>query len=129
MNQKSKLLGVTGSSSADDSNVPETGGDVQDDEAPSEDELNEADDSRGAAAKGVDDNSSSEAVAMDKAGLIDLDDQDQLAKIDTYVEVSQKASHKLDEKVAAADLGEGIAIRTKMILFLTWPETLTMLLM
>ena len=97
--------GVTGVSSADDSNVPENGGDVQDDEAPSEDELNEADDSRGAAAKGVDDNSSSEAVAMDKAGLIDLDDQEQLAKIDTYVEVSQKASHKLDEKVAARRSG------------------------
>ena len=97
--------GVTGVSSADDSNVPESGGDIQEDDAPSEDELNEADDSRGAATKGVDDNSSTEAVAMEKAGLVDLDDQDQLAKIDTYVEVSQKASQKLDEKVAARRSG------------------------
>ena len=34
----------------------------------------------GAASKGVDDNGSTEAVAMDKAGLIDLDDPDQTGK-------------------------------------------------
>ena len=55
--------------------------------------MNESDDSRGAASKGVDDNGSTEAVAMDKAGLIDLDDEEQLGKVDSYVEVSQKASN------------------------------------
>ena len=50
-----------------------TGSDNVEEEAPSEEELNEADDSRGAASKGVDDNGSTEAVAMDKAGLIDLE--------------------------------------------------------
>ena len=90
---------ITGVSSAEDTTTPSIDGDQSEEEVPSEEELNEADDSRGAAAKGVDDNSSSEAVAMDKAGLIDLDDEDQLSKVDTYVEVSQKASNKLDEKI------------------------------
>ena len=90
---------ITGVSSAEDTTTPSIDGDQSEEEVPSEEELNEADDSRGAAAKGVDDNSSSEAVAMDKAGLIDLDDEDQLSKVDTYVEVSQKASNKLDDKI------------------------------
>ena len=45
--------GITGVTSADDSSAPESGNEVMDEEAPSEEELNEADDSRGAAAKGV----------------------------------------------------------------------------
>ena len=91
---------ITGvSSAADGPSTTETGSDNIEEEAPSEEELNEADDSRGAASKGVDDNGSTEAVAMDKAGLIDLDNEDQLAKVDSYVEVSQKASSKLDEKI------------------------------
>ena len=91
---------VTGVSSAGDGpSNPETGSENPEEDAPSEEELNESDDSRGAASKGVDDNGSTEAVAMDKAGLIDLDDEEQLGKVDSYVEVSQKASSKLDEKI------------------------------
>ena len=72
---------VTGvSSAADGPSSTETGSDNIEEEAPSEEELNEADDSRGAASKGVDDNGSTEAVAMDKAGLIDLDNEDQSGK-------------------------------------------------
>ena len=91
---------VTGVSSAGDGpNNTETGSESPEEDAPSEEELNESDDSRGAASKGVDDNGSTEAVAMDKAGLIDLDDEEQLGKVDSYVEVSQKASNMLDEKI------------------------------
>ena len=60
-------------------------------DAPSEDEINETDDSRQASAKGVDDNGS-EAVALEKAGLIDLDNPDQAGKVKTYVEVTQKGA-------------------------------------
>ena len=51
-----------------------------DEEAPSEEELNEADDSR-AAAKGVDDNGSTEVVALEKANLIVLMTQSNLQKL------------------------------------------------
>ena len=60
-------------------------------DAPSEDEINETDDSRQASAKGVDDNGS-EAVALEKAGLIDLDNPDQAGKVKTYVEVTNKGA-------------------------------------
>ena len=79
--------------------------------------TDEADDSRGAAAKGVDDNSSSEAVAMDKAGLIDLDNEDQLSKVDTYIEVSQEASNKLDDKIQDRRSGREMLEKTKINLF------------
>ena len=36
---------------------------------------------------------------MRKDGLIGLNDEDQLGEVDSYVEVSQKASTKLDEKI------------------------------
>ena len=49
---------ITGVSSAEDATTPSIDGDQSEEEVPSEEELNEADDSRGAAAKGVDDNSS-----------------------------------------------------------------------
>ena len=91
---------LTGVSSVDDPVVPvgEGGEDVED-EAPSEEELQEQDAEQAAAAKGVDDNGSTEAVAMDKAGLIDLNDPDKLEKVETYVKVSRKGADKLDVKI------------------------------
>ena len=68
-------------------------------DAPSEDEINESDDSRKGASKGVggdDDNGTQEAVALEKAGLLDLDDPTQLAKVDTYVEVTGMAATLYD---------------------------------
>jgi hypothetical protein len=73
-------------------------------DAPSEDELNDSDDSRKGASKGVggdDDNGTQEAVALDKAGLIDLDNAEQVAKVETYVEVTGKASELYAEKKQA----------------------------
>ena len=64
----------------------------------------------------MDDNGSTEAVAMDKAGLIDLDNEDQVAKVDSYVEVS-KAS-QMDEK-SGSSFGQRNSDRVKMISFLT----------
>jgi hypothetical protein len=97
---------LTGVSSTGDAILPsDADSESSEEDAPSEEELNEADDSRGAAAKGVDDNGSEEAVALDKAGLIDLDNEDQLAKVDSYVEVSSKAANKLEEKVQARRSG------------------------
>ena len=69
------------------------------DDAPSDDELNEVDDDRQASAKGLDDNGSKEAIALEKTGLIDLEDEDQAGKMDMYVEVAVKASAKFEEKV------------------------------
>ena len=90
---------LTGVSSVDDPLMPQgEGGEDVEDEAPSEEELQEQDAEQEAAAKGVDDNGSSEAVAMDKAGLIDLNDPDKLDKVETYVKVSRKGADKLDVK-------------------------------
>ena len=62
---------------------------VPDADEPSEDELNESDDKRKGASKGVgDDDNGTDAVALDKAGLIDLNDPEQAAKADSFVEVS-----------------------------------------
>ena len=97
--------GITGVSSADDSSAPESGNEVMDEEAPSEDELNEADDSRGAAAKGVDDNGSTEAVALEKAEIIDLDDPEQVEKLEIYIEATVGASEMLAEKKAIEEGG------------------------
>ena len=69
------------------------------DDAPSDDELNEVDDDRQASAKGLDDNGSKEAIALEKTGLIDLENEDQAGKMDMYVEVAVKASAKFEEKV------------------------------
>ena len=87
----------------DAEDAPEKDGE---EEAPSEEEINEEDDERQAASKGVDDeNSSSEAVALDKAGLIDLDDPSQLEQVETFVEVTDKAAtmfkSKQDEETSA----------------------------
>ena len=79
----------------DAEDAPEKDGE---EEAPSEEEINEEDDDRQAASKGVDDeNSSSEAVALDKAGLIDLDDPSQLEQVETFVEVTDKAATMFKE--------------------------------
>ncbi|MDC0363161.1 FecR domain-containing protein [Opitutales bacterium] len=69
------------------------------DDAPSDDELNEVDDDRQASAKGLDDNGSKEAIALEKTGLIDLENEDQAGKMDMYVEVAVVASAKFEEKV------------------------------
>jgi len=80
--------------SSDDAPEPDA-----EEEAPSEEELNEEDDDRQAASKGVDDqNSSSEAVALDKAGLIDLDNPEQLNQVETFVEVTDKAATMFKSK-------------------------------
>jgi len=86
--------------------IPSDGPDAEDapesdgeEEAPSEEEINEEDDERQAASKGVDDkNSSSEAVALDKAGLIDLDNPEQLQQVETFVEVTEKAATMFKSK-------------------------------
>ena len=58
-------------------------------EAPSEDELNDSDDERKGASKGVgDDDNGTDAVALEKAGLIDLDDPEQASKADSFIEVA-----------------------------------------
>jgi hypothetical protein len=84
--------------------VPGDGPDAEDapekdgeEEAPAEEEINEEDDERQAASKGVDENSSSEAVALDKAGLIDLDNPEQLEQVETFVEVTDKAATMFKE--------------------------------
>ncbi len=77
---------------------------ASEEDAPSEDELNESDDERQASAKGLDsdDNGSKEAVALEKAGLIDLEDAEQVEKIDSYVEVTKKAGEKYEERTSAS---------------------------
>jgi hypothetical protein len=93
--------GATGVTSVGDPSVPASeGGENVEDEAPSEEELQEQDAEQAAAAKGLgaDDNGSEEAVAMNKAGLIDLDDPDQLAKVETYAEVTNKGAELFKKK-------------------------------
>ena len=74
-------------------------------DAPSEDELNEVDDERQASAKGLDDNGSKEAVALEKAGLIDLSNPEEKGELGDRIETAQKASGLFDEK--AEGKGEG----------------------
>jgi hypothetical protein len=70
------------------------------DDAPSDDELNESDEDRQAAGKGVgDDDNGSEALALEKAGILDLENPEDAAKADTYVEVAGTAAEMLDQKV------------------------------
>jgi len=69
-------------------------------DAPSDDELNESDEDRQAAGKGVgDDDNGSEALALEKAGILDLENPEDAAKADTYVEVAGTAAEMLDQKV------------------------------
>ena len=76
------------------------------DEAPEEDELNESDDERQASAKGVgDDENGTEAVALEKAGILDLENPEDAAKADTYVEVAGTAAEMLDQKKAERRAG------------------------
>ena len=92
--------GATGVTSVGDSTVPASeGGENIEDEAPSEEELQEQDADQAAAAKGLgDDNGSKEAVALDKAGLLDLNDPDQVAKADDFVEVAVKSADSFGSK-------------------------------
>ena len=70
------------------------------DDAPSDDELNESDEDRQAAGKGVgDDDNGSEALALEKAGILDLENPEDAAKADTYVEVAGTAAEMHDQKV------------------------------
>ena len=50
--------------------------------------MNESDSDRQASAKGIDDENVTEGVALEKAGLIDLDDPEDAAKVETFVEVT-----------------------------------------
>ena len=61
------------------------------------------DDRRQASARGLDDNSSKEAILLEKAGIIDLNDADYERKLDKYVEVAKVASNKFEEKVQGRD--------------------------
>ena len=76
----------------------------EEDEAPSEEEINESDDERGASSKGVDDNGS-EAIALEKSDLIDLDDPKQLEQVETFVEVTDKAANMFKSKQDAEETG------------------------
>ena len=51
----------------------------------------------------IDDNGT-EAVAMEQAGLIDLNDPDQVEKVETYVEVTAIASEIFEEKMALLEI-------------------------
>ena len=66
-------------------------------DAPSEEELNESDEGRQASSKGVgDDENGTDALALEKAGILDLEED--AAKADTYVEVAGTAAEMLKEK-------------------------------
>ena len=52
------------------------------------------------------DDSSQEALALEKSGLLDLDDPKVAEKIDTYIEVSVVASDSFEEKLNAQTIGE-----------------------
>ena len=81
-------ISVEGGPDASDANAPNP-----EEEAPSEDELNDSDDERKGASKGVgDDDNGTDAVALEKAGLIDLDDPEQASKADSFIEVTTSTS-------------------------------------
>ena len=99
---------ASGAAPADNEQSGETPQGASEEDAPSEDELNESDDERQASAKGVgDDENSTDAVALEKAGLIDLDDADQKSKVGSYVEVTAEASMAYAEKLVDTD-GDGV---------------------
>ena len=81
-------------------NTPES---KPEEEAPSDDSLNEVDDDRQASAKGLDDNGSKETLAREKAGLIDLGDEKQRGEVDERIETAKKASEKFDSKKDGSD--------------------------
>lgn len=99
---------ASGAAPADNEPNGETPQGASEEDAPSEDELNESDDERQASAKGVgDDENSTDAVALEKAGLIDLDDADQKSKVGSYVEVTAEASMAYADKLVDTD-GDGV---------------------
>jgi len=99
---------ASGAAPADSEPSGDTPQGASEEDAPSEDELNESDDERQASAKGVgDDENSTDAVALEKAGLIDLDDADQKSKVGSYVEVTAKASKAYADKLKDTD-GDGV---------------------
>ena len=61
-------------------------------------EVDVPDDERQTLAKGLDVNGYKEAIALEKAGLIDLDDDEQSAKVDYYIEVAVVASKMFEER-------------------------------
>ena len=56
------------------------------------------DDRRQASAKGLDDHSSKEAIALEKVGLIDLDDENPKEEIGRYIEVAKVASDRFSNR-------------------------------
>jgi hypothetical protein len=61
-------------------------------------EVDAPDDERQASSKGLNDNGSKEAIALEKASLIDLNDDEQSAKVDYYIEVAVVASKMFEER-------------------------------
>ena len=59
-------------------------------------------DDRQASAKGLDDNGSI-GIALEKSGIIDLDEADYKRKLDKYIEVVKVASNKFEEKAQGRD--------------------------
>jgi hypothetical protein len=80
---------------ASDANTP-----AAEEDAPSEDELNDSDDERKGASKGVgDDDNGTDAVALEKAGLIDLDNPEEASKADSFIEVATKSADSFGDKL------------------------------
>ncbi len=91
---------ASGSGPADKDSGADAPQGATEEDAPSEEELKETDSDRQAAASGLDDNASEEALVLEKSGIIDLDDGDQVSKLDSYVEVIVEAGVKYEEKVS-----------------------------
>ena len=92
-----EAMGISADSGPDasDANAP-----AAEEDAPSEDELNEADDEREGASKGVgDDDNGTDAVALEKAGLIDLDNPEEASKADSFIEVATKSADSFGDKL------------------------------
>ena len=92
---------ATGTAPTDSEPSSETPQGASEEDAPSEDELNESDDERQASAKGLDDNGT-EAVALEKAGLLDSNNPDDVAKVETFIEVA-KASAEINDEDSEAN--------------------------
>ncbi len=86
VDQGNSALGGSGGGAEADSSQGSSEEDV-----PSQDEINESDPEKQASSKGVDDNGTS-ALALEKAGILDLDDSEKRKKSDTYVEVFDKGA-------------------------------------
>ena len=61
---------------------------------------NSSDNERAGASYGILDDSSQEALALEKSGLLDLENPEDTAKVDTYIEVAVVASDKFKEKLS-----------------------------